>query len=158
MGVEGQYLELRLVVIGRSEWHRNQIPGFGRIILVAYGSDRAHGDGRVSEAGAFPQLPQDLVDTLGRADHDGWVVELSLAAVAVKRPSHEPALNEHQHERHDGNADVQRAGNAEMEQVSQRAQHDEVDEGRVEQLGVQRVALAHRVAFVGVRAAQADDP
>ena len=158
MGVEGQDLELRLVIIGRSKRHRNQILGFGRIILIAYGSDRAHGDGRVSETGAFLQLLENLVDALGRADHDGGVVELPLAAVAVQCPTHEPALNEHQHERHDGDADVQRSGNAEMEQISQRAQHDEVDESRVEQLGVQRIALTHRVAFVGVRAAQADDP
>lgn len=45
-----------------------------------------------------------------------------------------------------------------MEQVPQRAQHNEIDERSVQQLGVQGIALTHGVPFIGACGIQTDEP
>lgn len=45
-----------------------------------------------------------------------------------------------------------------MEQVPQRAQHNEIDERSVQQLGVQGIALTHGVPFIGACRIQTDEP
>lgn len=45
-----------------------------------------------------------------------------------------------------------------MEQVPQRAQHNEIDERSVQQLGVQGIAFTHGVPFIGTCGIQTDEP
>ena len=136
MGVQRHHLESRFFIIGRNKRNRYKMLSSIRVIRITHRGNRADRDGCIPQAEACLELLQRFTDALRRANDNSGVVELTFCSIAVKRTTHQPPFNDNEDERKDRNKYIQGTRHIQMEQVAQCTEHNEVDKGRIQQLGI----------------------
>lgn len=113
--VKCQDLQLRFLVIGRFERNRDQVLRLIRIIFIAHRGHGAYRNGEISDATVLAKLLDSPMNAFRGSDDDGRIIEFAFHAVPVKRAPHDPAFNDDQDQGDDGDEDVQRTRQIEVE-------------------------------------------
>ena len=134
MGVQRQRDQFGLVAVVCGEGDREEWCVWRVACARLDGADR---DGDVSERLAVAQLHDGVVNALRRADDDRRISEaLAFTPVAVQEPACEPPFDDGEHQREYRDERVEDARLVELEQVVDRAQHDEIHERCFDELVV----------------------